>query len=64
MSESKLFKTVVLLVRLRGSEFRRRQEGLDPVGLYKRRQRGGGSHVGAWPSPGLERSPWRLRAPR
>lgn len=36
MSESKLFKTMILLVRLRGSEFRRPQEGLDPVSLTRR----------------------------
>lgn len=36
MSESKPFKTMILLVRPWGSEFRRRQEGLDPVGLTSR----------------------------
>lgn len=50
MSESKLFKTVVLLVRLRGSEFRRRQEGLDPVRLYKPRQRAAGARGGLAPA--------------
>ena len=57
MSESKLFKTVVLLVRLWGSEFRCRQERLDPVGLTSG-GRGVAGHAGAGPSPGRERSPW------